>query len=174
LKKGVCSISVSSSICWSNVSAENLLALGKRRAVSAWSSAVLLERDERAIDEVDHAGLARPRRLVRGNDLRGHGLDFDSLLGREEGELEPVGLGSLEHVLLGGEDRRIVGQHPGTAQARGRLREERATRLAFAAHGDLPRCRNGSLVLQRAGSRCQGRTVSRGARPAPAPHVCAA
>jgi hypothetical protein len=80
---------------------------------------ILVERDEDPIDEVDDPRLSRSGSLVGRDDLRGHRLDLDPLLGREECELEAIGRFGREDVLLGRENRGIVGQDPRAAQAGG-------------------------------------------------------
>ena len=55
-----------------------------------------------AIDEVDDAGFARPRGLIRRDNAGGEGFDFARLVGGEDFERGIAGLGRLVGVFGGG------------------------------------------------------------------------
>src|ERR1051326_318047 len=57
------------------------------QAICIGSLLILVERDEGAVDEIDDMRLAGTRCIIRGNDLRGDGFNFDGRLAREELEV---------------------------------------------------------------------------------------
>ncbi len=66
-----------------------------------------------------------PGRFVGRNDLGGHRFDLDRLFGREELELHRLaGLRGLQHVVLGGQNARVVRRDPGAAEARRGIEEK--------------------------------------------------